>query len=283
MLKSSLCDYTDAYILGSGTITITGEEDNDAAKRLDEINKGVIFKYFAPFNDRISEINNTQIDNAKVLEAAMPMYNLIEYSDNYSKTSGSFWQCYRDDPNKIITDFESFKFKVKITGKTPAACNTKDVRIAVPLKHLSNFWRTLEVPLINCATYLILTWSENFVISSATGETEFKIKNVPVYVPVVTLSTQDNANLLQQLKSGFKKTINWNKYQSKVSQERQNQDLDFLISPSFQGVNRLFVLSFENGDGRKVRTRYYLPKVEIKNYNVMIGGKTFLISQSKVI
>ena len=132
--------------------------------------------------------------------------------------------------------------------------------------------------LINCENNLILTWSEDCVICSATGATKFKIIDTKLYVPVVTLSTQDNAKLL---KSGFKRTINWNKYQTKVSTERQNQYLDFLIDPGFQGVNRLFVLSFENEGDRKVHTSS--KEVEIKNYNVMIDGKFFLIGQLKVI
>ena len=185
------------------------------------------------------------------------------------------WQYYRDDTNDNITRSESFKYNIKITGKTPGAGNTKDVEIAVPLKYLSNFWGTLEMPLIYCEINLILTWSEDCVISSATGEAKFKITDTKLYVPVVTLSTQDNAKLLQQLKSGFKRTINWNKYQIKVSTEKQNQYLDFLIDPSFQGVNRLFVLSFENKGDRKVHTGFYLLKVEIKGYNIMIDGKNF--------
>ena len=92
---------------------------------------------------------------------------------------------------------------------------------------------------------------------------------------MVTLSTHDNTELLEQLKSGFKRTINWNKYQPKVSPERPNQYLDFLIDPSFQGVNRIFVLSFENEDNKNFSTGYYLPKVEIKDYNIMIDGKNF--------
>ena len=99
-----------------------------------------------------------------------------------------------------------------------------------------------------------------------------------LYLPFLTLSTQDNSTLLQQLKSGFKRKINWNKYQSKVSKEAPNQYLNFLIDPSFRAVNRLFVLSFENGNDRKlstakVSTWYYLPKVEIKDYNAMLHGK----------
>ena len=89
--------------------------------------------------------------------------------------------------------------------------------------------------------------------------------------------------MLEQLRSGFKSTINWNKYQSKISAERQNQNLNFLIDPSFQGVNWLFVLLFENEGDRKVHTVYYLPKVEIKDYNVKIVTNVFLISQLKVI
>ena len=87
----------------------------------------------------------------------MPMYNLIEYSDNYAKTTGSLWQYYRDEPNENVTDSESFKYKIKITRKTPAAGNEKDYEIIVPLKYLTNFWRTLELPLINFEVNLILT------------------------------------------------------------------------------------------------------------------------------
>ena len=137
----------------------------------------------------------------------MSMYNLTEYSDNYSKTSGSLWQYYKDDPNDDLTDSESFKSKVKITGNTLAAGNTKDVEIIVPLKYLSNFWRTLEMPLFNCEVNLILTWSQDCVITNSTGEGKFAITETRLYVPVVTLSTKDNEKLLQLLKSGFKKTI----------------------------------------------------------------------------
>ena len=115
----------------------------------------------------------------------MPMYNLIEYSDNYSKT-GCLWQYYRDDPNDNVTQSESFKYKIKTARKTPAAGNTKDIEIAVPLKYLSNFWRTLEMPLISCEINLILTWSEDYVFPSAAGATKFKITDTKLYVPVVT-------------------------------------------------------------------------------------------------
>ena len=120
MLRSNLCDYADAYILVKGTITITGAGDDDAAKRLDERNKGVIFKNCAPFTKCISKINDTEIDNAQDIDIVMPMYNLIEYSNNCSKTFGSSWQYYKDEPNDNLANSESFKSKVKITGTTPA-------------------------------------------------------------------------------------------------------------------------------------------------------------------
>ena len=149
MLKSSLCDYSDAYILVKRKITITGAGDDAAATQADERDKGVAFKNWAPFTNCISEISNTQIGNCKDIDIAVPLYDLLEYSDSYGKTSESLWQYSRDEPNDNVADSESFKSKIKIRGKTPAAGNEKDVEIMVPLKYLSNFWRTLEIPLIN--------------------------------------------------------------------------------------------------------------------------------------
>ena len=170
MLRSNLCDYADSYILVKGTITITGEGDNAGERQADERDKGVTFKNYAPFTKCISRINSTDIDNAHGIDIVMLMYNLIEYRDNYSKSSGSLWQYYKDDPNDNLTDSESFKSKVKITGKTPNNGNTKDVEIIVPLKYLSNFWRRLEMPLINCEVNLILTWSKDCVITNSAGD-----------------------------------------------------------------------------------------------------------------
>ena len=275
MLKSSLCDYKDANILIKGKITITGAEDGAAARIADKRDKGVAFKNCAPFTNCISEINNTQIDNTKDIDIVMPMYNLIEYNDNYAKTSGSLRQYYRDEPNVNLADSESFKSKIKITGKTPNNRNEKDAEIMVPLKYLSNFWRTLEMPLINCEFNRILTWSSNCVITNSTGAGTFEINNTKLYVPIVTLSTQDNSKLLQQLKSGFKRIIYWNKYLSKRELLAQNPNLSHLVEPSFQEENRLFVLAFENDTRTTSQSGYYLPNVGIKNYNVMINGEKF--------
>ena len=207
----------------------------------------------------------------------MPMYNLIEYSDNYAKTTGSLWQFFRDEPvaDDDIEDSESFKSKKKITGKTPNNDDKKDVEIMVPLKYLSNFWRTLEMPLINCEVNLILAWSSTCVITDSNGTGTFAITDTKLYVPVVTLSTQENTKFLQQLKSGFKRVINWNKYLSKPELLAQNPNLNHLVEPSFQGVNRLFVLAFEGDDNRTAHDSYYLPTVEIKDYNIVINGENF--------
>ena len=269
MLKSSLCDYSDAYILVKGKLTITGAGADAAARQADGRHKGVTFKNCAPFTSCKSDINNIEIDYCQDIDIIMPMYNLIEYSDNYAKISGNLWQYYRDEPNDNLEDSESFEYKIKITGKTPNNCNEKDVEIMAPLKYLSNFWRTLEIPLIT----LILTWSPSCVITNYTGEGTFKITDTNLYVPVVTLSTDDNEKLLQQLRSGFKRVINWNKYLSRPALLAQNPNLNYLIDPRFQGVNRIFVLAFENNVQRTVHSGYYLPKVEIKNYNVMINGQ----------
>ena len=126
------------------------------------------------------------------------------------------------------------------------------------------------MPLTNCEVNLILTWSKDCVITNYTGEGKFAITETKLYVPV----DNDNEKLLQQLKSGFKKTISWNKYESSIKTFAQNRYLNYLINPSFQGVNRL-VLPFENENGRTSHSTYYLPKVEIKDYNVMIDGNNF--------
>ena len=282
MLKSSLCDYSDACILVKGTITVNNTAAAGAAAN--NTNKKVIFKNCAPFTNCISEVSNTQIDNAKDIDILMPMYNLIEYSDNYSKTTGSLWQYCKDIParnaNGEIFVFDannttdSFKFKAKVTGQT-GNNGTKDVEIIIPLKYLSNFWRTLEMPLINCKVNLILTWSSSCVLMATDTQNQnatFAISDAKLYVSVVTLSTQEHTKFLQQLKAGFKRVIDWNKYLSKPELLAQNPNLNHLIEPSFQGVNRLFVLAFENDDDDD---EYYLPTVEIKDYNIVINGENF--------
>ena len=128
-----------------------------------------------------------------------------------------------------------------------------------PLKYLSNFWRTLEMPLSNREVNLILTWSSTYVITNSTGAEAFEITVTKRYVPVITLSTQDNSKLPQTLKSGFKRVVNWNKYLSKPELLAQNPNLNHLVEPCFQGV-----LAFENDTQRTSHTSTYLPNKEIK-------------------
>ena len=149
----------------------------------------------------------------------------------------------------------------------------------VPSKYLNNFWKTFEMPLINCQINLILTWSANvFTIDlpiNNQGPT-FTITDTKRYVP--SLSTHDNANLLPQLKSGFKRIINQHEYQSKVKVHKRNLYLDYLIDPRFPGVSIIFFeVSFENNTGGASYMSYYLSQVEVKNYDViMIYGQNFL-------
>ena len=172
MLRSSLSDYSDPYILVKGNITVS----NNAGVWLaaNNINKKVIFKNCAPFTNCISKINNTQIDNVEYVHIVMPMYNVIEYSDSYSKISGSLWQYCReipaaDDADNIVhingaNATDSFNFPTKITGQTNNKGRIDNVEIIAPLKYLRNFWRTLEMLLINREVEIILTWCLGCVI-----------------------------------------------------------------------------------------------------------------------
>ena len=239
---------------------ISVNNTSGAAAAANNTNEKVISKNCAPFTSCISKINNTQIDNVEYIDIVIPMYNLIEFSDNYSKTTGSLWQYCKDIPavnDNVIMVILLFLtelmipihliLKSKIIGKTNDDGDIENVEIMVPLKYLSNFWRTLEMSLINCEVELILAWSKNRVLIStsvANQNPKFTIIETDLHVPVVTLSAQDNPKLLPQLKSSFKKTISWNKYLSKPELLAQNANLNHLTEPSFQG--KLFVLAFEN-------------------------------------
>ena len=240
--------------------------------------KKLVFKNNAPFINCISKINGTKIDNAEDFDVIMPMYNLLEYSKNYKKTTGSLWNYYRYEPSSTdndnithsILNSKSFDYKANfISSVTNNNLTKNDVKIVVPLKHLSNFWRHLDILLINCEVELILTWFKNCVlIDKLTRDANygadpivhkidnpenatFKITDTKLYVPVVTLSKENDIKLLEKLKSGFKKTIKWNKYRSQLSIQNNNNNLNYLIDPTFTNVNRLFVLSFERTEDHK--------------------------------
>ena len=209
------------------------------------------------------------------------------------------WNYYRDESsNPLSSNSESFKYKTNIVGKTPEDNDSlTNAKVVIPLKHLSNFWRSLNIPLINCEVELILTWSKNCVLADMTRRNaqgdnpaivaptglEFKITDTKLYVPVVTLSKENDTKLLQQLKTGFKRTIKCNKYKSQMIIQPQNSNLSYLIDPTFTSVNRLFVLSFQRIAGENDTTKdfrdsflhYYVPNARTKHFNVLIDRKSF--------
>ena len=206
-LESSLCDYSDAYILVTGNITVTSSDNNTK----------VAFKNCASFNKCRTEINETFDDEADIVNITMPMYNLPEYSDNYSDTSGSLWNFKRDEIEKeadlTINNASSFKYKANLIGDTVAdgTNRKKNVKIAVPLKYLSNFWRSSEMPLINCKIESLLGWYEECILSNAGNAATFTITDAKL-VPIVTLRTENNTKLSKLLSKGCKRPIYWNKY-----------------------------------------------------------------------
>ena len=210
----------------------------------------------------------------------MPTYNLLEYSKNYRKTIGSLYNYYRDElsddnnpnnfPNTNVVNSSAFEYENKTTGNTYDVAadaaghdanrvGKKETELSIPLKYLGNFWRALNIPLISCEVSLELKWNKNCLITSlqqtqvdagplavnrtTTGAT-LAINDCKLYVPVVTLSKDDEIKLLTNLKSGFTREIIWNKYRSQMTTEAINNNLNILIDPTFTNVNRLFVLAY---------------------------------------
>ena len=243
----------------------------------------------------------------------MSMYNLLEYSKNYRNTIGSLYNYYRDElsndandnnfDNIKVVNSNTFKYKNKITGNTynvDADAHGYDVNkngmrkveLAIPLKYLGNFWRALNIPLISCEVFLELKWNKNCVITSlerrqvdagrpvvrdnAPADATLAINDCKLYIPVVTLSKDDEIKLLTNLKSGFKREIIWNKYKSQVTSEAVNNNLNILVDPTFTNVIRLFVLAYgQVNSDRQSFSRFYLPNVMVKDYNVIIDKLAF--------
>ena len=193
--------------------------------------------------------------------------------------------------NISIRNSKSFDYKTKIVRSLAAGELEKDdVEIAIPLKYLGNFWRSLDIPLINCEIKLVLSWYKECVLAvrafrgppaaaanriNSPTSAKFEITDCKLYVPVVTLSAENDNKLLEELKSGFRRSIKWNKYMSQMSNQNKNNNLNYLIDTTFSNVNRLYVISFENEDDRTSYYKYYVPSVEIKDYNVLIDGNAF--------
>ena len=208
VLKPNLCDYADAYILVDGTIR--AQRIGEGAPEVNA-NTRLALKNCAPLTKCNLEINDEHVDTAENLDVVMPMYNLIEYSDNYQDSSATLYQYKRDEPpDNIANDLTvnlsgSFKCKVNLLGNPVVANNIArlNVKIVVPLKYLSNFFRSLEMPLINYKVKLKVTWKKECVLSNDAVPAVFIINDTKLYVPVVTLSKEDNKDFIDQQNKGF--------------------------------------------------------------------------------
>ena len=284
VLKPNLCDYAEAYILVGGTIRATNAVN---ATRLAP-------KNCAPFTKCNLEINDEHVDTAGKLDMVMPMYNLIEYSDNYQDSSATLYQYKRDElpeadavADLTANNSNSLKYKIKLLGNVTevagdAAADVRrlNVKVVVPLKYLSNFFISLEMSLINCKIKLYLTWKKECVLSTGAGEAVFIINDTKLYVPVLTLSKEDNKDFIEQQNKGFQRSVYWNEYKTKEINEDADANVFKYINldPSFQGVNRLFVMAYNRVDGQPTRNekrKYYLPRIDLKKYNVIIDGRNF--------
>ena len=233
-----------------------------------DVNTRLALKNCAPFTKCNLEINDEHVDTGENLDIVMPMYNLIEYSDNYQDSSATLYQYKRDEPPEAdavadltVNNSSSFKYKVSLSGNPDldGAIAKRSVKVVVPLKYLSNFFRSLEMHLINC-----------------------KIKLNPTRKKECVLSTDAGAaiDFIEQQNKGFQRSIYWNEYKTKEKDEDANaKNFKYIdLDPSFQGVNRLFVMAYNRVDGqptRNVRQKYYLPRISLNKYNVIIDGRNF--------
>ena len=261
VLKPNLCDYAEAYILIDGTIRAAAANANTR----------LALKNCAPFTKCNLEINDEHVDTAENLDITMPMYNLIEYSDNYQDSSPSLYQHKRDEPpeDDAVADLTadnsiSFKYKVSLLVNAVLDGNItkRSVKVVVPLKYLSNFFRSLEMPLINCKIKLNLTWKKECVLSTDTGDAVFIINDTKMYVLVVTSSKKDNKDFIEQQNKGFQISVYWNGYKTKKTNENADANVFNYINldPSSQGVNRLFVMAYNRANDQPTRNgqqKYY--------------------------
>ena len=303
VVKPFLCDYADAYILVTGNNTVVSGAANTK----------VAFKNCYPFVKSDIHLNDVHVENSNNLDAIMKMYNLIECSDNYEDSAASLYQFKRQEPlennaDLTVDDSSSFKYKPNLSGNPsnlvdnalPANANPewKNARIIVPLKYISSLFGSLELPIINTKLFIQLNYTKNSVVSDNTGETTFKITKTELYVPVVTLKKENNDKLNQLLDSEFKRIVYWNEYKSKIESIIQLHNDDnskrTLLNAAIPGVNRLFVAGFNDNiqnidpanpdrlpadDNNRVKRdsyrKYFLPRVDIKDYNVLIHGRNF--------
>ena len=315
MLRSDLCDYADAYILVGGTITVAGNHPRDRQNKpvilknnapfvscITRINGELIED--ADDLDIVMPMYNLLEYSKNYRKTIGSLYNYYRDELNDDADNNNF-------ANNNVVSSNTFNYNHKIIGNTynvdstivPAAgggarvanpdydankSGKKSIELAIPLKYLGNFWRVLNILLISCEVSLELKWNKNCVITSQqigvnldggntaapTGAT-LTINNCKLYMPVITLSKNDEIKLLTNLKSGFTREIEWNKYKSQMSTEEENSNLNILINPTFTNVNKLFVLAYQTADDRESFSQFYLPKVMVKDFNVIIDKLAF--------
>ena len=305
IVRPFLCDYSDAYILVTGNIKV--RNGNDATR--------VAIKNCHPFTRGTFKLNNKKVDIADNLDLTMNLYNMLEYSDNYTNTSILYYTSItipikrpepRDANGNVVdlaTTLSSFKYQSRLVQKqltTPNSENVlantdpnfatahriwKNIKIVVPLKYISNFLRNLELPLINTKLYMELNWTKFSVLCNQDHNSIFQITKSKLYIPIGTLNTENNNTLSELLSKGFERNVVWNEYTSKIERviipQNYNMFRRTTLDVSFQGVSKLFAAAYETGDIQRntnhqhSRRRYYLPRAEIKDYNVLIDGRNF--------
>ena len=314
MLRSDLCDYADAYILINGTITVAGNQPRDRQNKPVILKNNAPFvSCITRINGELIE-DADDLDIVMpmydLLEYSKNYRKTIGSLYNYYRDELNDNANLNNFANNNVVSSNSFQYKNKIIGNTynidstivPAAggarvsnpkynannSGKKNVELAILLKYLGNFWRALNMPCISCEVSVELKWDKTFVITTQqiginldggntaapTGAT-LAINDCKLYIPVVTLSKDDEIKLLTNLKSGFTREIEWNKYRSQMFTEAINNNLNILIDPTFTNVNRLFLLAYQTADDRQSFSQFYLPRVMIKDYNVIIDKLAF--------
>ena len=285
IVRPFLRDYSDDYVLVTGNIKV--QNGNDATR--------VAIKNCHPFTRASFKLNNEQVNTADNLDLTMNLYNMLEYSDNYADTAGPLHQYKRPEPrdnnNNIVnlgTALFSFKYQSGLVQKqltTPNSENVpantdpnfanahriwKNIKIVVPLKYISTFFRNLELPLINTKLYIELNWTKYSVFCNQNQNSIFQITKCELYIPIVTLNTENNNKLSELLSKGFERAVAWNEYKSKIERvtipQNDNMFRRTTLDVSFQGVSKLFAAVYEtddierNANTEESRRRYYLPR-----------------------
>ena len=289
IVRPFLCDYSDAYILVTDNTKV--KNGNDATR--------VAIKNCRPFTRASFKLNIEQVDTADNLDLTMNLYNMLEYSDNYADTTASLYQYKRPEPrdnNDNIVNFgtalSSFKYQSRLVQKqlpTPNSENVpantdpnfanayriwKNIKIAAPIKYISNVFRNLELALINTKLNMEFNWTKYSMLCNQNQNSIFQITKCELYIPIVTLNTENNNKLSELLSKGFERTVAWNEYKSKIESvtipQNDNMIRRTTLDASFQGVSKLFAAAYETDDiernaiTEQSRRRYSLPRAEVK-------------------